>query len=95
MSTSCGSPFVNYFSNPDVTFLNKPTGTATEDNARAIGDNMVRNQIALVFLKRPSPSHNVIPKHLESNRCAKNSVCRVKLHLLYNNSNDEEKLPVL
>ena len=42
MSYSCGTPSANYFSNPDVTYLDKPTGTATEDNARAIRDNMVR-----------------------------------------------------
>ena len=42
MSYSCGGPRVNYFSNPDVEYLNKPTGTADEDNARAIEENMVR-----------------------------------------------------
>lgn len=44
MSVSCGSPRVNYFSNPDVIHLNKPTGTPTEDNARVIEDNMVRGK---------------------------------------------------
>lgn len=41
MSHTCGTPSVNHFSNPDVIVLDKPTGTATEDNARAIEDNMV------------------------------------------------------
>eukprot|EP00752_Nemacystus_decipiens_P004376 g3999.t1 len=34
-------PRVNYFSNPDVNYLGLPTGTATDDNARTIEDNMV------------------------------------------------------
>lgn len=33
---------INYFSNPDVSVLNKATGTSTEDNAKTIEDNMVR-----------------------------------------------------
>lgn len=42
MSYSCGSvPRANYFSNPDVDYLDKPTGTATEDCARAISENIV------------------------------------------------------
>ena len=44
MSVSCGTPRVNFFSNPDVIHLNKPTGTVTENNARAIEDNMVRGK---------------------------------------------------
>ena len=44
LSYSCGSPRINYFSNPDVEYLNKPTGTTTEDNARAFKDNMVRER---------------------------------------------------
>ena len=44
MSYSCGTPRVNFFSNPNVTHLNKPTGTPTENNARAFGDNMVRGK---------------------------------------------------
>ena len=43
MSYGCGSPYGNYFSNPDVTYLGRPTGTPTEDNARTIEDNMVRS----------------------------------------------------
>lgn len=44
--TSCFVPRINYFSNPDVSYPpdddnGKPTGTATEDNARTIEDNMV------------------------------------------------------
>lgn len=42
MSYSCGTPYGNYFSNPDVSYLGRPTGTATEDNARALEDVMVR-----------------------------------------------------
>lgn len=43
MGYSCGSytPRVNYFSNPDVSTLGRVTGTATEDNARVVRDNMV------------------------------------------------------
>ena len=41
--TRCPESFqAYYFSNPNVDYLGKPTGTATEDNARAILDNMVR-----------------------------------------------------
>lgn len=39
---SCDVSRVNYFSNPDVSFEDKATGTSEEDNARAIRDNMVR-----------------------------------------------------
>lgn len=35
---------MNYFSNPDVEYLDKPTGTGTENNARTIEDNMVRRK---------------------------------------------------
>lgn len=42
MSFTCGTPRVNFFSNPDVIHLNKPTGTLMDDNARNIEDNMVR-----------------------------------------------------
>lgn len=41
MGVSCRNPRVNYFSNPDVMHLNKPTGTLANDNARVIEDNMV------------------------------------------------------
>lgn len=37
-------PRVNYFSNPDVTYRDKPTGTATEDNAREFRENMASHQ---------------------------------------------------
>lgn len=40
----CAAPVANYFSNPDVTYLAKPTGTPTEDNVRTIEDNMVRGR---------------------------------------------------
>ncbi|CAM9301014.1 unnamed protein product [Laminaria digitata] len=42
MSYSCGSTRVNYFSNPDVEYNGEPTGTSTENNVRAIENNMVR-----------------------------------------------------
>lgn len=42
MSYTCGTPRVNFFSNPDIIHLNKPTGTLMDDNARVIEDNMVR-----------------------------------------------------
>lgn len=45
MSYSCGSPRANYFSNPDVSYLDKPTGTATEDNARVIEEHKVRGNV--------------------------------------------------
>lgn len=37
---------VNYFSNPDVSHLGLPTGTATENNAQTIRDNMVRRKMS-------------------------------------------------
>lgn len=37
----CLAPYVNYYSNPDVMHLGRPTGTATEDCARGIRDTMV------------------------------------------------------
>ena len=36
------TPRVNLFSNPDISYLGRVTGTETEDNARTIADNMVR-----------------------------------------------------
>lgn len=44
MSYNCNKHVkrVNYFSNPDVSYLNKATGTATENNALTIKENMVR-----------------------------------------------------
>lgn len=46
MSTQCESPNEavpkeNLFSNPNVEVSGKATGTATEDNARTIEENMV------------------------------------------------------
>ena len=32
---------IKYFSNPDVSYMGLPTGTATENNARVIRENMV------------------------------------------------------
>eukprot|EP00752_Nemacystus_decipiens_P005854 g5288.t1 len=44
MSVGCGDggliPRVPYFSNPDVEYLGKATGTTDEDNARRISENM-------------------------------------------------------
>ena len=36
------APPVPYFSNPDVDHLGLATGTSTENNARALRENMVR-----------------------------------------------------
>lgn len=33
---------INYFSNPDVSYMGLPTGTATANNAKVVRDNMVR-----------------------------------------------------
>lgn len=38
----CNGGYVNYYSNPDVTHLGKPTGTDTENCARRITETMVR-----------------------------------------------------
>lgn len=46
MSYSCGSGYGNYFSNPDVSYLGRVTGTATEDNARTIEENKVTGCVA-------------------------------------------------
>ena len=35
------TPFINYFSNPDVTYNGVPTGDDENNNAQAIRDNMV------------------------------------------------------
>lgn len=35
------APKINIFSSPDVDYLGVPTGTATENNAQALRDNMV------------------------------------------------------
>ena len=40
---TCNTPRVNWFSNPDVMHLNKPTGDATHNNAQCIKDSMVRS----------------------------------------------------
>lgn len=37
----CDIGYANYYSNPDVIHLGKPTGTETENCARGIKDNMV------------------------------------------------------
>lgn len=46
MSYACTSavtvPRINWFSNPDVYYMGRATGTATEDCARSITENMVR-----------------------------------------------------
>lgn len=43
VTTACGEAHrINHFSSPDVDYLGfLPTGSATEDNARTIEDNMV------------------------------------------------------
>lgn len=53
MSYPCGTVQANYFSNPDVMYLDKPTGTATENNARVIMENMVSgDRLEFEFRKR-------------------------------------------
>lgn len=45
MSTTgggCNVPRINRFSNPHVNYALRPTGSAAEDNARTIRDNVVR-----------------------------------------------------
>lgn len=37
----CPAARANYFANPDVSYLDQPTGTETEDCARAIDENKV------------------------------------------------------
>lgn len=34
-------PALNHFSNPDVSYLGVPTGTATANNAQTVRENMV------------------------------------------------------
>lgn len=42
MSYPCDNSYrANYFSNPDVSYLGEPTGTATENNARVIEEHKV------------------------------------------------------
>ncbi|CAM9938469.1 unnamed protein product, partial [Ectocarpus sp. 4 AP-2014] len=36
-----GAELINHFSNPDVEYLGQPTGTASENNAQTVKDNMV------------------------------------------------------
>lgn len=38
----CEVDYVNYYSNPDVVVLGRPTGTAIENCARRIRNTMVR-----------------------------------------------------
>lgn len=42
---NCKVGYVNYYSNPDVIYLGKPTGTETENCARRIRDTMVRRSL--------------------------------------------------
>lgn len=42
----CDVDYINYYSNPDVVVLGKPTGTAIENCARRIRDTMVRAVVA-------------------------------------------------
>lgn len=39
-------PALNHFSNPDVSYLGLPTGTATANNARTVRENMVCMRLA-------------------------------------------------
>eukprot|EP00904_Undaria_pinnatifida_P008309 jgi/Undpi1/4608/HiC_scaffold_18.g07962.m1 len=60
MSYSCGSSRENYFSNPDVSYLDKPTGTASADNVRVLEDNMVAVSKIRKSLT-PPPSSSTAP----------------------------------
>lgn len=40
-TSGCSGTRANYFANPDVSYLDKPTGTETENCARAIQENKV------------------------------------------------------
>ena len=40
---------INYFSNPDVSYEGLPTGTATENNAQTLRDNMVRRRAKCIL----------------------------------------------
>lgn len=70
MSYPCDdAPYGNYFSNPDVNYLDKPTGTDTEDNARVIIDNMVRAKVS--FLRRNALcwiGHRAVPRNVAANK---------------------------
>lgn len=49
-------PGINYFSNPNVNYQGRATGTGTENNARTITENMVRRKngvAALCAVLRP------------------------------------------
>lgn len=83
MTTSCrSSPSANYFSNPDVSFLDKPTVTATEDNACAIMGNKMKGTVYLLTsssrrqeISHPKPRPRIAGIHeFESAKCAKRSV---------------------
>lgn len=52
MSYWCGAPLANHFSNPDVSYLDKPTGTETENNVREIRNNMVRLNSTVLSSRR-------------------------------------------
>lgn len=42
MSYNCGSPYANLFSNPNVVYHGRPTGSEFENNVQTIEDNKVR-----------------------------------------------------
>lgn len=53
MSDPCGygdfDVALNHFSNPDVSYMGVPTGTASANNARTIRENMVRKLRTVTF----------------------------------------------
>lgn len=56
-------PALNHFSNPDVSYLGQPTGTATANNARTVRENMVR------FLPMHSTEASTIHFLTRARRC--------------------------
>lgn len=48
-TAGCTASRANYFANPDVSYLGRPTGTDTEDCARAIDENKVRRPPTSLF----------------------------------------------
>lgn len=58
MSYTSGCTFyrANFFANPNVSYLGKPTGTATENCARAIEENKVGKQAAVGTMHSPNIS---------------------------------------
>lgn len=59
VSADCYVTRVNYFANPDVSYLDQPTGSDTENCARAIQENRVGR--LLFFQREPMESLRRVP----------------------------------